>query len=444
MEPADPVSLERGVRQLLADRVSGNMLGLWLLAPEHLRLGTWDVLCRWAQQPTERVEPRLALQLVHESALCVTGIRQARSLSQRGFELLNGLPFVASDQAIHDLLEAHTVPEAEALQVHLGLLRRARGHYKGKFLAIDPHRMRSYSKRQMCRYRGDDVSKPFKVAQTFFCLDGESKEPVCFTSGSSALSVTQATPGLSRLAGAILNPSSGETLMLADTEHYTRDLLEHVKEHTPFDLLVPMPNGRAQQSQMRAVADSCFTPRWAGIATAKLPYQMHGSRTVLLTQYIQRSGERPEEYAFKGFLCTRDGQEVDDLTLAYPHRWHVEEFFNAHQALGWQRGGTLNRNIRYAQMSMALVAEAVIYQFRQRVGPPWSEWDAKHLADAVFRGIDGDVRVSGDKILITLYNAPEAEKLRCHYEDLPAKLSAEQVDPRIPWLYGYKLDFRFK
>jgi hypothetical protein len=36
---ADPLSLERGVRQMLADKVSGDMVGLWLLAPKHLRLG---------------------------------------------------------------------------------------------------------------------------------------------------------------------------------------------------------------------------------------------------------------------------------------------------------------------------------------------------------------------------------------------------------------------
>ena len=37
-EPVDPKSLERHVRQLLADKISGNQLGLWLLVPEHLRL----------------------------------------------------------------------------------------------------------------------------------------------------------------------------------------------------------------------------------------------------------------------------------------------------------------------------------------------------------------------------------------------------------------------
>ena len=36
----------------------------------------------------------------------------------------------------------------------------------------------------------------------------------------------------------------------------------------------------------------------------------------------------------------------------------MEEFFNAHQALGWDRAGTCNLNIRYGQMTMALVAQA--------------------------------------------------------------------------------------
>lgn len=421
------------------------MLGLWLLVPEHLRLGTWDVLCNWAQQPTERVEPRLALQLVHEAALCVTGIRQSRHLSQRGFELLNGLPFTASDQSIHDLLEAHTVGNAEALQVHLGLLRRARGHFVGGTIVIDPHRMRSYSKRLMRRFLEDQDSKPVKVSQGFFCLDAETEQPICFTLGSSAITVHQATPGLLRLAEAILNCSSAnKALAVADTEHYVAELLEYVKTKTPFDLLVLMPKGRAQQAELEAIDPSALITRWAGFATTKRPYQMKRGRSGSLFQYVQRSGERQEEYDFKGFLSTRDGDEVEDLTRAYPKRWHVEEFFNTHQAMGWNRAGTMNLNVRYGQMSMALIAQAAIYQFRQRVGQPWSSWEASHLANAIFRGIDGDLRVSEDRILVTFYNVPSAEKLRPHYEGLPEKLRSEHIDPRIPWLYDYQLDFRFK
>jgi len=27
---------------------------------------------------------------------------------------------------------------------------------------------------------------------------------------------------------------------------------------------------------------------------------------------------------------------------------------------------------------------------------------------------------------------------------LPAKLRAEKIDPRVPWLYGFMVDYRFR
>src|SRR6202043_2528933 len=100
-EPSDPASLERAVRQLLADKISGNQVGIWLLAPEHLRLGTWDLLCAWSPSDGPTIWPRMALHLVHEAAFCVNGLRNQRSLTQKGFELSNVLPFVPTDYAIH-------------------------------------------------------------------------------------------------------------------------------------------------------------------------------------------------------------------------------------------------------------------------------------------------------------------------------------------------------
>jgi hypothetical protein len=420
------------------------MVGLWLLVPEHLRLGTWDLLCQWTSQPSGRVEPRLALQLVHEAALCVAGVRQSRCLSQKGFELLNGLPFVASDQALHDLLEQRTVADSQALQKALGWLRRARGHFRGQLLAIDPHRIRSYSKRLTCRYRANDCSEPYKAAQTFFCLDVDTHQPLCFTSASSAISVSQATPALLTLAADILNPQGDRPLVLADTEHYTVALFESILQNDRFDLLAPMPNQPHLFKAIKKLSPDPFIPRWAGFATAELPYRFKYSPSGPFTQLIQRSGEKPDDYHFKAFLATRPRQTLDNLTSDYPKRWHVEEFFNFHQDLGWHRAGTLNLHIRYGQMSTALIAQAALHQFRQRLGPPFASWDAKHLAKAIFNGIDGDIRVTRDTIIVTFYNAPNAHLLHSHYSDLPNKLLRENVDPHIPWLYRYKLDFRFK
>jgi hypothetical protein len=443
-EACDPASLERGVRQLLADKVSGNLAGLWLLIPEHLRLGTWDLLCGWSGQPGERVEPRLALQLIHEAALCTTGVRQQRVLSQRGFELANGLPFVASDVAMHCLLAEHTVAEAQRLQVALGQIRRASGDYVAKLLAIDPHRIRSYSKRQMRRYRDDQRSRPFKVAQTFFILDADTHQPVCFTVSSSARTAATAAIELLELAAEILSPHPSESLVVADLEHQSAELFDHAQLHTPFDLLVPMKNQRPLQKQLHAIPPEQFTRRWAGFATAKLPYQMVRSATEPIFQFAQRTGETPDDYRFGAFLSTTDRDEVEALTLDYPKRWHVEEFFNAHQALGWDRAGTMNLNIRYAQMTMSLIAQAVLHRLRCLLGEPYCGWDAGHLAKSLLAGLEGDVRVSGNTIVVTYYNAPNVERLRDHYEHLPERLSAERIDPRVPWLYGFELDFRFR
>lgn len=443
-EPCDPASIERGVRQLLADKVNGNLAGLWLLIPEHLRLGTWDLLRGWTGQNSMRAEPRLALQLIHEAALCATGVREQRALSQRGFELANGLPFVASDTAIHHLLNDHTVADAQRLQVALGRIRRASGHFQSKLLAIDPHRIQSFSKRQMRRFRGDESSKPKKVVQTFFALDPDTHQPACFTIASSSCTATQAGIELLDMAAEVLQPEPGQILALADSEHFSAELIEHVVVKTPFDALVPMTHQPALRKRWRAIPEDQFSRRWAGYATCKLPYKFARSKVGPLYQFVQRVEEKPEKYRYHAYVSTTDRDEVECLTLDFPKRWHVEEFFNAHQALGWNRAGTMNLNVRYGQMTMALLAQAAISQLRERIGEPIDTWDSAHLAKAFFEGMDGDVRVRNDTIIVTYYNAPNAERLRQHFEDLPEKLAEEKIDPQIPWLYNFKLDFRFK
>ena len=442
-EACDPASLERQVRQLLANKISGNQVGIWLLAPEHLRLGSWDLLCAWTGASGQTIWPRMALHLVHEAAICVNGLRKFRSLTQKGFELAHGLPFVPTDFAIHQLLRSHSVAQAQALQVALGKIRRASGHFQGRLLGIDPHRIKSSTKRQMRRHRFNANQQALKMAQCFFCLDLDSSQPLCFTLASAARTVTQATPELLHLSQQILNPASNPApLVLADSEHHSTELIDAVRLDTPFELLVPM---RSPKPDPHSLRPERFERRWAGYATAKEPFRLLKSRcSEPYYRFIQRSGERAQDYHYQCFLATADSDEVEALTLHYPQRWHVEEFFKFNQALGWNRGGTLNLNIRYGQMTMALLAQAAIHQLRQRLGHPFSHWDATHLARAIFGGLEGDVRVQDDTILVTFYNAPHQECLRQHYENLPTKLQQEGLEPTLPWLYGFKLDFRFR
>jgi hypothetical protein len=441
---SDPQQIEREVRQLLANKISGTLVGIWLLMPEYLRLGTWDLLKSWTEMSDERVEPRLALQLINESALCVNGIRMKRSLSQRGFELANGLPFVATDSAVHELLDSHDVAQAQRLQIALGKVRQTFDHFKGKILVIDPHRLSSCSKRQMVRRQKDKESHPTKVAQTFFALDADTQQPLCFTTASSSRTTTQATPELLTLAAGILKSDGNKPLVMADNEPYSVELFAWISSQSPFDLLTPMPYNPSVLRAIRGVPPEAFARHWAGYATAKQPYSLTRSPVGPYYQFIQRKGEQEQDYDFKAFLCTRDRDELEDLSRHYPQRWHVEEFFKNDQALGWQRAGTMNLNIRYGQMTMALMAQAACSMMRQRLGSPVDQWDAAHLAKDFLRGLEGDIRVQDDTVVVTYYNAPNADLLKKHYEDMPQILSAEGIKPTIPWLYDFKIDFRFK
>ena len=421
------------------------MVGIWLLIPEYLRLGTWELLNAWTGTPGQQIETRLTMQLVNEAALCVKGIRHKRTMSQKGFELANGLPFVATDPAIHKLLDSHTVAEAQRLQVALGKIRQTYGHYKGRILAVDPHRIKSHSKRQMVRRKKSNSDpKPSKMTQTFFCLDTDTKQPFCFTSASSARTVTRATLELMTLVADIIRLNDDRPLILADNEHYTVELINWIYSNSSFDILMPMPNNRSVRASISETPEEAFKRHWAGYATAKRPYRMKRSDYGPYHQFIQRKGERDDDYDFKAFLCTSDRDELEDLSLNYPDRWHIEEFFKDEQALGWNRASTMNMNIQYGRMTMALFAQAASFMMRQRIGDPIAHWDAEHIANDFFKGLEGDIRVKHDTIIVTYYNAPNPELMKEQYEHLPEKLISEGIKPTVPWLYDFKLDFRFK
>lgn len=420
------------------------MVGLWLLVPEHLRLGTWDLLGGWAGGGGGDISRRLAMQLIHESALCLSGLRHKRTLNHQGFALANGLPFIATDVAIHELLAAHTVQQAQQLQIALGRIRKSRGHFIGRLLAMDPHRMPSYSKRRMRKRKAHPRDRAAKMAQTFFCLDAETTQPVCMITGTVARTVTAATAELLGLTEAILNPTSNP-LVVADCEHFTAELLSEVRRAGRFDLLVPMPSQPYFRKRLQALRPEEFTPRWAGYATAKVPYDLRGEDSgPPLPMMVQRSGEPPQPCTFKSFVCTADRDEVDALCRDFPKRWHIEEFFRIHQALGWQKAGTQNGNIRYGRMSLALLAQASLHQLREHLDDETASWDAPHLAKDFLGALEGDIRVHDETIVVTYYNAPQGAQLREHYERLPQRLCGEGIDPRIPWLYDFKLDFRFR
>jgi len=349
---------------MLARRVSGSCFGLWLLIPEHLRLGSWDLLKAWTGENDTDINPRFALQLVHEAALCVNGIRPVRSLCHQGFEVLNGLPFIATDRSIHTLLDAHTVSQAQALQIGLGKLKRARGHYTSGVFAVDPHRIHTHSKRIMPAKKSKKNERSKKILQTFFCADSLTGQPVAFVVGSASMTASKATTELLEMMKSIL-PDNG--MVMADTEHATTEILNLFLEDPKFDILIPMPQTK---KIIRTINELEYQSKWAGYALGETFYEMENIRNPIKL-IIQRTGEVESEYRYKPFAFTGEADSLIIITENYPERWTIEEFFNFESAMGWDRVSTMNLNIRYGKMSLALIAQAVTYELRKKLPKPY-------------------------------------------------------------------------
>lgn len=406
------------------------------MAAEHLRLGSWDLIKGYTKCNDSDIEPRIAMQIVNEAALCSNRVRKKSHITHQGFDVLNGLGFLVTDEQVHNLLDKHTVSEAQSLQESLAIIRSINGHYKGDLIAIDPHRIVSFTQRIMPKKKKQPEEPSRKVLQTFFSVDAHTRQPIGCGIGSPGVNTSKATLELLNVAKLI----NKNALIIADKEHFTENLFREIDNNYDFEFLVPAILNERIQKIERA---QTYHAQWAGYAIGESIFNFAGCKEKyrLITQ---REGETPKDYVYKSFLSLSNKPAIELLSETYRKRWSIEDFFNFDGAMGFDRASTFNLNIRYGKMSLALIAQAATYQLRQKLPKPYNRWNSTHLADAIFSKIDGDIRVKNDTIIVTCYDMPKELNLNQHYQDLPNRLLSEGINPKIPWLYDYKLDFRFK
>ena len=413
-----------------------------LLIPEYLRLGVWDLITGW-NQSKNIFSGNLALQMINESALCLNGIRASRSLNHQGFEVLNGLSFIASDKTVHEVLDKTTVAETKAIQIALGKIRKQLGDYKSRIYILDPHSIVTHSRCITPKKMISKESKPKKVLETYFCLEAETGQPVGFIISSSGRTVSNATEELIDILLEI-NPEGG--LLIADAEHSTARIMERIRRENNLECLVPASRTKKVESYYEKIDYVESKDMWTGYSIGSIPYQL-GEMEEQILLIVQKIRSSAEGYSYKPFYSTEKSSAEGYkklVTETFRKRWTIEEFFNFESALGWNRASTMNLNIRYGKLTMGLIAQAAIYRLRQKMPKPYRQWTAEHLAEEIFLSTDGNIRVKGDTIIVTFYNFPKELDLEKYYKNLPEKLESEGIDPKIPWLFNYKLDFRFK
>lgn len=430
---------ERYLRGMLSDKVSGSHMGLWLLVPEYLRLGGWD-LVRGLFRDAGDIPARLAMQMVNESALCLNRVRKKDSLCHQGFSLVNGLSFLATDESIHRILDGKSVSDYGAFQAELMRIRMLDGHYGDgeRILAIDPHRIGSCTKRTMVQKKKRPELPSAKMMQTFFCSDTGTGQPLAFTLSASGKTCSQATVQLLDMVGEVLGQQ--KALVLADKEHFTREIADYFDGSQAMDILMPAPSLKGMTERITGLD---YTQLWPGYSVAEtgFSFQNSGRALRLIAQKESAAGIGD---AYKAFLTTSDKDAGELLSKVYSKRWAIEEFFNFEGDMGWNRASTFNLNIRYGRQSLALLAQAAAFRLRKNLPQPYNKWNAAMLSEKVFTNMEGDIRVKDDTIIVTYYKDHEILGIRDKYQNISQQLENENISPKIPWLYDYKLEFRFK
>ena len=413
-------------------------MGLWLLVPEYLRLGGWDLL-RGLFRDGDDITARLAMQMVNESALCLNRVRQKDSLCHQGFSLVNGLSFLATDESVHRILNGKSVSDYGSFQSELMKIRMLDRHYGAgeRILAIDPHRIGSSTKRVMVQKKKRPDLPSAKMLQTFFCNDTDTGQPLAFTLSASGKTCSQATVQLLDMVAGVMGQQ--KALVLADKEHFTREIADYFDGSHAMDILMPAPNQKGIAERITALE---YRQLWPGYSVAETPFSFQNSdRNLRLI--AQKDGPAGKE-TYKAFLTTSGMDAGDLLSKIFSKRWTIEEFFNREGDMGWNRASTFNLNTRYGRQTLALLAQAATFRLRKNLPEANSRWNAGMISEKVLTNMEGDIRVKDDTIIITYYKDHEILGLRDKYHNISQQLENENISPKIPWLYDFKLDFRFK
>lgn len=283
----------------------------------------------------------------------------------------------------------------------------------------------------MPRKKKEPAEAAHKMMQIFFCVDAFSGQPLAFTLGSGGKNCSAATM---QLMSMIEQGDSKEALFVADKEHFTQEVINYFHHHPTFDWLMPAPDIKKIASNIDQLE---YHPLWAGYALAGTTFSFDGSKDQLQL-IVQRQGEQADKYSYKGFLTTSNKKPADLLTLLFPERWTIEEFFNFNGDMAWNRASTFNLHIKYGKQTLALIAQAAEHQLKIKLADHYKQWTAQHTAQQVLTNMEGDIRVENETIIVTYYRDHEKLNLKNNYANLPKIPEAENINPKIPWLFDFK------
>jgi len=364
------------------------------------------------------------------------GIRTVDPISQADFGALSGLPFLCSPSTEYRFLTGIPMERSEQFQISLGHHLLELGHIGDKIVNMDAHSIPLYSRKEMKASYISQEKIYGKAIRAFYTQDQERGKPLFVQACYSGTTAGQATPALVEATQAILG---GTFLSVTDKEWYIAQLLEYLDKIYKIEVLLPVKRTAKRLQEMEAIDFQTFKAKAGDPPLATLFTALDGF-TGRLRLFVKRN---PDGTLF-GLITNKKYLRARSAMKIYSRRWRIENWFNENSFLGLNCLPSLELHAIQAALTLRLVAHHLMDNFRTTLASKFASMTPELIHRHFIQGVQGKVQLKKDQIHIDIYGFRHQAMVKNIFTNLENKLVAKGIDPRVPWLNGYKLHFEFK
>lgn len=431
-------SIQSDLQQLLRKGFTTSCAGGFFFLPYLQALEIHSLLEKFCLPKKEGIPPeRIALQLIFEALFGYTrGIRTLDPISQADFGALSGLPFLCSPSTEYRFLTGIPMEDSEQFQIALGTHLLELGQIEARIVNMDAHSISLYSRKEMKASYISQEKLYGKAIRAFYTQDQESGKPLFVQACYSGTTAGQATPALVGATQAIL----GRTfLSVTDKEWYVAQLLEYLDKIYKLEVLLPVKHTAKRLQEMESIDFQTLKAKTGATPLATLLIALDGF-TGRLRLFVKRN---PDGTLFGLITNKRYLRPISAMEI-YSRRWRIENWFHENSFLGLNCLPSLELHAIQAALTLRLVAYHLMDNFRMNLGSQFAKMTPELIHRHFIQGVQGKVQLKNEQIHIDIYGFRHQAVARNTFTNLEKKLIAKGIDPRVPWLNGYKLHFEFK
>lgn len=374
----------------------------------------------------------------------ISHLNDERDISK---SIVAGLTKIPDQSLIQRFLDRFQRPYVELLTLEIGEKAHQLGQIIGRILNIDTHTKPFYGQAKMKKTKVSSRNRVMKAVITAFVQDQETGNMIYATNNFKKYSISQMLIILVEKVKSITGTFPEHVLF--DLGFYNGRVFARLKRLGIKFTTLCKKYPSAKIKIQKVVAENNFTPiKFTTPSRKRMKGKIIDSTTTHVRHYrwklrliiLKVQGKKE----LISFLTSDFDSAVIEVIERYARRWRIENWFTE-QLTSYSLDNLPSSNYlkNDALDAIRLFTSDVVKLFMNDVGEGYQRVFPKTFYREVLKDLGAYVKLREDTIVVTFDLFDHQYLLEPIFRDIEEKLKEHRVDPRIPWLSNYKLDFGF-